>query len=237
MNWTFTPDQFSYAWESTGLDWHPYPLSVWPTAQTEDERAQHLRELKPWAERAVTADLEVAFRILAQPDLRITVFGLEGPDESRPIRVLAASEGRTGVVAAQQEGRHGKVWVSLGQLNTLLLRTVASIPPEPAGREPARTERLSEVQRDGRDVIVSSVTTKSGAAQIRQLAAKPRRRTGNVLVATRLSEGIERPDRILSWIDVEGDGRYVIRAREEVDVIPATREVFVEQIRRLIREE
>ncbi|WP_406265321.1 ESX secretion-associated protein EspG [Nocardia sp. NBC_00881] len=75
VNWTLTPDQFALAWSRTDGDRIPYPLAIRLSARDTGERAAQLPALSGWCDRVLDADLEAALRILAQPDLRIEVFG------------------------------------------------------------------------------------------------------------------------------------------------------------------
>ncbi|MGO4614939.1 ESX secretion-associated protein EspG [Nocardia sp. 2YAB30] len=79
VNWTLTPDQFALAWSRTDGDRIPYPLAIRLSARDTGERAAQLPALSGWCDRVLDADLEAALRILAQPDLRIEVFGQHDP--------------------------------------------------------------------------------------------------------------------------------------------------------------
>lgn len=234
MKWVFTPDQFALAWESTGFDRYPYPLSIRLSARTEDERAGQIGALQRWRDRTVDGDVEAALRILAQPASRVEVFGLVGTDVSRPVRVLGATAGDTGVVVAQSCG--GELAVSMGHAESMPARVVGVLPKSQPGRGPERTAPLAEVQRDSRDVITASVRTKSVAGQVRRVLNLPRDGIGQLLVGTRLNEGVDRALHSLSWIDVANDGRYLVRTRDDVEVIPASNEVFAKEIRRTLVE-
>ncbi|MEV6322683.1 ESX secretion-associated protein EspG [Nocardia sp. NPDC051787] len=133
VNWTLTPDQFALAWSRTDGDRIPYPLAVRLSARDTGERAAQLPALERWCDAVLDADLEAALRVLAQPDLRIEVFGQResapatsvphrdgGPltpppapptdgeqapgTASRPVRILGAVTGNVAVVAAQRPG-------------------------------------------------------------------------------------------------------------------------------------
>ncbi|MEU2176025.1 ESX secretion-associated protein EspG [Nocardia sp. NPDC019219] len=75
MNWTLTPDQFALAWSRTDGDRIPYPLAVRLSARDIGERAAQLPALERWCDQVLDADLEAALRVLAEPDLRVEVFG------------------------------------------------------------------------------------------------------------------------------------------------------------------
>ncbi|MEU2035743.1 ESX secretion-associated protein EspG [Nocardia amamiensis] len=75
VNWTLTPDQFALAWSRTDGDRIPYPLAVRLSARDSGERAAQLPALERWCDAVLDPDLEASLRVLAQPDLRIEVFG------------------------------------------------------------------------------------------------------------------------------------------------------------------
>jgi hypothetical protein len=75
VSWTLTPDQFALAWERTDGDRIPYPLAVRLSARDTAERAAQMPALNRWCDRFLDADLAAALRVLAQPTLRIEVFG------------------------------------------------------------------------------------------------------------------------------------------------------------------
>ncbi len=64
----------------------------------------------------------------------------------------------------------------------------------------------------------------------------PRDCIGQLLLGTRLDEGVERALHPLSWIDVAADGRYLVRTGDDVEVIPASNEIFAREIRRILVE-
>ncbi|WP_330228746.1 ESX secretion-associated protein EspG [Nocardia sp. NBC_00508] len=134
VNWTLTPDQFALAWSRTDGDRIPYPLAVRLSARDAGERAAQQPALEHWCDQVLDADLEAALRVLAQPDLRIEVFGQRDPAPAphtcapredggpltpppasatdgdapgaaaRPVRILGAVSGNVAVVAAQRPG-------------------------------------------------------------------------------------------------------------------------------------
>ncbi|WP_028477265.1 ESX secretion-associated protein EspG [Nocardia sp. CNY236] len=132
MNWTLSPDQFALAWSRTDGDRIPYPLAVRLSARDTAERAAQLPALIRWCDQVLDADLEAALRVLAQPDIRIEVFGQRDPasvspeslpgrpsspeqapaaadapgsrSDVRPVRILGTVTGNIAVVAAQRPG-------------------------------------------------------------------------------------------------------------------------------------
>ncbi|MBP2189356.1 ESX secretion-associated protein EspG [Nocardia goodfellowii] len=75
MNWTLSPDQFALAWSRTDGDRIPYPLAVRLSARDTAERADQLPALEQWCDQVLDAELAAALRALADPAVRVEVFG------------------------------------------------------------------------------------------------------------------------------------------------------------------
>ncbi|MEV6278253.1 ESX secretion-associated protein EspG [Nocardia sp. NPDC051832] len=75
MNWTLTPDQFALAWSRTDGDRIPYPLAVRLSARDTTERAAQLPALHEWCDQVLDAELAAALRALADPAVRVEVYG------------------------------------------------------------------------------------------------------------------------------------------------------------------
>lgn len=238
MKWKFTPDQFAHVWAQAGLDRIPYPLSVRPSAQTDNARAKHLRALGTWHAEFATPDVEVALRVLAAPVLRVEVFGLVGVDDSRPVRVLGAGVGDAVAVVSQVPGVNpevgGNITLTLGPPETSATRIVSALPINGAGREPERSATLVEVQQDSKSIVMSSPTVKSVAGQIRKVLNAPRNGIGQILITERADAAVPLPPTVLSWIDVARDGRYIVRTEDDVRVVPAPTAVLTDELRRLL---
>ncbi|MFI5777836.1 ESX secretion-associated protein EspG [Nocardia sp. NPDC051570] len=239
MRWTLTPDQFALAWERTDGDRIPYPLAVRLSARTSDERVAQLPDLNDWCARTVDPDLEAALRVLARPAIRVEVFGEQGAQEGpRPVRVLGAAAGHVAVVAAQRAGtgpdRGGEVRLFVGNLKTLAARVVSVLPENGPGGSPRHTAPLDRVREDSRDLVTVPVAGPSVTARMRRLLKQPRDGIGQIVVSARRADDTVRPLGVLCWIDVAGDGRYAVRTRSEVDIVPVTAEAFAVQLRPLI---
>ncbi|UAK34937.1 ESX secretion-associated protein EspG [Nocardia asteroides] len=258
MNWTLTPDQFALAWSRTDGDRIPYPLAVRLSARDTGERAAQLPALDRWCDQVLDADLEAALRVLAQPDLRIEVFGQRdaAPDPAprgngrplvlpaaqsevaRPIRILGAAAGNIAVVAAQRSGatidRGGDVRLFAGSSKSLCARIVSMLPENSPGALPRLTAPLAQVGEDSRNLVTVPVAGPSTPARIRKLLKQPREGIGQMVVSARRGEGELRPFGVLCWIDVIADGRYAIRTGTDVDVVAVTAESLAAHLRPLV---
>ncbi|WP_068278180.1 ESX secretion-associated protein EspG [Aldersonia kunmingensis] len=229
MKWTFTPDQFSYAWELVDANHLPYPLQVRPSARTESERDAHLRELKPWRAGAVDGDLQVALGLLARSPIRLTAFGT---DDLAEVRILGAASGPTATVVSQRVDQSGlHLW--LGLRDELVDRFVEQLPDRPAGSEPPRTALLSDVKSEPENGMLSSATARSDSALIRNVLRRSRTGVGHLLAEVLVDETLS-VQPALTWIDVVGDGRYLIRSHHDVELIPASRAVVAAELHKLL---
>ncbi|WP_280263808.1 ESX secretion-associated protein EspG, partial [Nocardia abscessus] len=197
VNWTLTPDQFALAWSRTDGDRIPYPLAVRLSARDTGELAAQRPALDRWCDQVLDADLEAALRVLAQPDLRIEVYGQRdtapapaprgdgGPRPSapataigqapqptaRPVRVLGAAAGNIAVVAAQRPGatpdRGGDVRLFAGSSKSLCARVVSMLPENTPGTLARMTAPLAQVAEDSRALVTVPVAGPSTPARIR----------------------------------------------------------------------
>lgn len=229
MRWALTSDQFAFAWEATGLDHYPYPLRIRLAARTGAERTSQLVQLRQWSRVALDGDLQVALRTLEKSDSRVEVFGLLG---TRAVRVVAAAVGGTAAVAAQSPG--GDVRLSLCRIDAMVDCIVAAMPPAQPGSAGECSAPLTDVRQDSRDVFKESPTAKSVAGQIRRVLKRPRDGIGQIIATGRPADSVHRSSHVLCWIDVSADGRYLVRTRDDVDLIPATPCAFQRELLRIV---
>lgn len=231
MNWTFTQDQFAYAWELADADRMPYPLSVRPSARTEDERAEHLRDLRPWRDETVDANLQVALRLLARAPIRLTAFGTDGDGR---VRVLGAASGPTATVIGQAADDQGGLNLWLGMRDDFVTQFAAKFPERPAGSEPPRTAPFDDVQSE--PGMLASPTMATESKHIRRILRAPKTGLGYLLAELQLEPHAPPVERPLSWVDVTDDGRYLVRPGDEVGLIPAAPEIVIAKLRELLSE-
>ncbi|MEU2125802.1 ESX secretion-associated protein EspG [Nocardia niwae] len=255
MNWTLTPDQFALAWSRTDGDRIPYPLAVRLSARDVGERTAQLPALERWCDQVLDADLEAALRVLAQPDLRVEVFGQRaaapgedggarsatgtgGEPAARPVRILGAAAANIAVVAAQRPGatpdRGGDVRLFAGSSKSLCARIVSMLPENTPGTLPRLTAPLAQVGEDSRNLVTVPVAGPSTPSRIRKLLKQPREGIGQMVVSARRGAGELRPFGVLCWIDVVADGRYAVRTGTDVDVVAVTAERFAAHLRPLV---
>ncbi|MBB5918660.1 hypothetical protein BJY24_007572 [Nocardia transvalensis] len=220
MTWSFTPDEFAHIWRETDLDRHPFPLRILETPRTEDEAVALRRTLESRLPLRSDPDLSACLRILARPQTRVVAIGGRHTPGSE-IRVLGAAVYDHAVLAVQDPGGSrdfgGRVHISIGHRAKLGARIAALLPEAPAGREPARTAP-TEAVRDEETVV----STQPLAPRIRRLLLRPHTAEGHIRIEPSLDRENPPAPVYYTWIDVADDGRYLIRAGNEVHVTPAS---------------
>ncbi|RMI33023.1 ESX secretion-associated protein EspG [Nocardia stercoris] len=214
MSWSFTPDEFAHVWRGHELDRHPFPLRIRESPRTAEDAAALRRTLAARLPAGADPDLSACLRILARPASRIVTVG-GGHTPGSEIRALGAVVHDHAVLAVQEPNTVGRVDISIGHTNRLGARIVALLPDTPAGAEPAHSAPAGAV----RDDAPSNSPT---APRIRRLLLRPHTAEGHVRVETGLDTEDPEPPAHYAWIDVEGDGRYLIRAGRDVHVAPTT---------------
>ncbi|WP_454199714.1 ESX secretion-associated protein EspG [Nocardia sp. Marseille-Q1738] len=232
MDWTFTPDEFAHIWRETDLDRHPYPLRILETPRTEDEAEKLRIALAERLPLGRDPDLSACLRILAEPHTRIVAIGGAHRPGSE-LRLLAAAIYDRAVLAVQEPGSSpdygGRVRVSIGHSSKLGQRIAALLPKTPPGKEPPRVASGDAV-RDQETVPAR----RSAAPRIRKLLLEPHTAEGHIRIEPRLDRPAPPPPIHYTWIDVRNDGRYLIKAGDEVHITPASSEQIAAQLQKRI---
>jgi hypothetical protein len=231
VGWTFTPDEFVHVWRETEVDRHPYPIRILETPRTEREaevlRAQLNERLAPGSD----PDLTACLRILARPHTRIVVIG-GAHSPGTEIRLLAGAIFDHAVLALQEPGIlpdfGGRVRISIGHSAKLGARIAALLPKTPPGREPARAATADTIRDQ------ETVARQPAVLPIRKLLLKPHTAEGHIRIEPRLDRPEPTPPVHYTWIDVQGDGRYLIKAGSTVHVVPASAEQLAAQLQKRI---
>ncbi|QIS18623.1 ESX secretion-associated protein EspG [Nocardia terpenica] len=220
MGWTFAPDEFAHIWRETDTDRHPFPIRILESPRTEDQAATLRKTLEVRLPLGADPDLSACLRILARPHTRVIAVGGKHAPGSE-IRAVGAVVYDHAVLAVQEPGGSadfgGRVHISIGHTTKLGARIAALLPDTPPGKEPARTAPADAV-RDEETVMV----TQPLAPRIRRLLLKPHTAEGHIRIESALDRRNPPAPVYYTWIDVAGDGRYLIRAGEEVHVVPAS---------------
>ncbi|UGT60461.1 ESX secretion-associated protein EspG [Nocardia asteroides] len=231
MGWSFTPDEFAHVWRETESDRVPYPLRILESPRTEDAAAKLRVELSARLPHRADPDLTACLRLLSAPHTRIVVIG-GGPRPGAEIRLLACAVFDHAVLVVQEPGRKpefgGAVRLSIGHTNKLGARIAQALPPARAGRLPARAATVDAV----RDEETHSLPP--AARLIRKVLLQPHTAEGHIRIEARLDRPAPPPALHYTWIDVDGDGRYLIKSGDTVHLVPAGTEQLAAQLQKRI---
>ncbi|PTR31200.1 ESAT-6 protein secretion system EspG family protein [Rhodococcus sp. OK519] len=223
--WRFTGLEFQILWRRLGLDRLPYPLRYRPIAQTQDDLVGQRRAASEALLPRLTERLHRHLVALAEPTIRIEVFGLFGSGAPTPVRMHAGISGSTGVLAIQLAG------ADLDTGSDILLHGIdpARVPDAIASALPSVPTGSRSVIRFRRDDLrpgQGSVLVSAGTAGIRDealaLLGRPRRGMGEITAfAGAAYDSRPTDDGIgLHWLDFDGDGRYTLRGDRDLVVRP-----------------
>jgi len=231
VHWIFTPDEFAHVWRETDRDRPPYPLRILESPRTEHAaetlRASLAHRFPPGAD----PDLTACLRILAEPHTRFLAVG-HGAEPRSELRLLACVVYDRAVLAVQgrpaRVGQAGPVRISIGHAAKLGAGIAAVLPKTPAGREPARAASTTAVYD------TEAVRPAPEVARIRRLLLAKHTSTGHIRIEPRLDRQQPPAPVHYTWVDVEGDGRYLVKADETVRVVPASIEQMAGQLQKWV---
>jgi hypothetical protein len=240
---------FDFLWEAMQIGELPYPLKV-PSHGVSEEERRMLRQRTHADLQArgirnrhgrLEPDVENWLMLLARPTLSLDALHI--PDFQRPpVAVLAATDGREGVVAIQDSAG---IWIRPAVADGLVSTVVDVLPPGRRGSESSITLPLDEALRtapirvpvaaagiagadaeDGkskrRERPQPKVRTalSDGVADPREAYAKlsgqPRLRGGQLAANSRNHLGGKQRSRVLAWFDT-ASGRYLSLSRAGTD--------------------
>ncbi|NKQ58345.1 ESX secretion-associated protein EspG [Amycolatopsis sp. K13G38] len=233
----FTPLTFDFLWESAGLGELPYPLRVRSHGTTMDERSalRHRadQELRARGLRDQYGRLEPHvedwFALLARPALSIDALHI--PEfQQPPVAILAATDGRTGVLAIQD---NDGVWIRPAHADGLAAEVVDLLPAGKRGSEASITLPVEEALRipPNRVSVMSGGGEPDGKSRRRtslsdriadpreayaRLAGQPRLRGGQLAANSRNELGGRSRSPVLAWFDT-ASGRYLSLSRAGTD--------------------
>ncbi|SNT16969.1 ESX secretion-associated protein EspG [Rhodococcoides kyotonense] len=238
--WRFRGLEFRSLMHIVGRDRLPFPLQFRPDAVSADQYARQRREADVLARSAVDDDLRISLRAIAEPSYRIEVVGHRRRRDGQVVKVRAHAAVRhdVGVVLVQEPGvddaTGGDIAVTLVDGHRAIDRVVRALPSRAAGTTP-RID-VAQSQTSGGTMIRAAAGTSSRERADRLLSG-PQSSAGEILICPGASvDG--RPDASTSgfhWIDIDGDGRYVVRHGSTVSILPAGPSDLDTEIRREVR--
>ncbi|WP_226438478.1 ESX secretion-associated protein EspG [Rhodococcus yananensis] len=229
MNRTVTLDQFLSLWTAVGGDRFPFPLRYRTPAKWEDEHAAHMHAADDWCRAHRDIHLDRAIRLLHSGHISVEMYGQHG---DRDIRVRAACGDTLAMLAVQRDDR--AIDLTTTSADTLASAVLTEIPAATPGREPsssAPTRLLSE-PTDFRSVRVGLVD--DGPRALRHLLTLERSGWGNIRVLVTDAVGRTTGIADVGWIDVAGDGRYLLTTGTHTTASPASSSTMQAELSRVL---
>lgn len=236
MKWIFTPDEFSYVWANeTSLERRPYPMNLAPvsTVRTESELAA-LRLPQRFARQA-DPDLAAALMLCARPDATaVTISGERctparnghQPDTEQILGFAAVIDHHAAVLHATCD----KVMVHMCHAHDLGARLVQLIGSSAPGAYGPLREPQEAVLTD------APLTAGPGdAARFRSTLREPVDSRGFITVTVAPEDPMSPPTRHRSWLDIRGDGRYLLTTSDVLVLDPVGDTEFADRLLRLAR--
>lgn len=231
MHWIFTPDEFAHVWRETDVDRPPYPLRILESPRSEHAAEAMRAALTQRFPPGTDPDLTACLRILADPHTRFLAVG-HGADPRAELRLLACVVFDRAVLAVQGRsariGHAGSVRISIGHAAKLGAGIASVLPKVPPGHEPARAASTSAVYD------TEAVRPAQEVARIRRLLLAKHASSGHIRIEPRLDRPQPPPAVHYTWMDVEGDGRYLVKADQTVRVVPASAEQVAGQLQKWV---
>lgn len=212
--------EFDLLWEHLGFTERPYPLDVRSFGYTMDERAALRDQVR---ESLLHKGLHDGAEVAPVLEEQLTLLGrhtfsVDGRlSVGEPLRVLAASDGRRGVLAAQSDDEVKLAWVRGARLVPAVIALLPDREPGPGG-----VARLPKQVFDGAvDEFAASGyvglerTLTNGGVTGRDLRTvitllESGRRGGGQLAANSVDQvGRRARTPVLNWFDTE-PGRYLV---------------------------
>ncbi|WP_040783994.1 hypothetical protein [Nocardia pneumoniae] len=238
MKWVLTPDEFTHVWTNeTSLDRRPYPVNMVPAATVRTESEYRALRLPQRFARQADPDLAAALMLCARNDATtITVSGERGvlsrdgnaAQVERILAFAAVVHNHAGILVATPE----KVTVLMCHARAVGERLVQIIGSARAGKLAA--------MREPQDAVLSPDRTEPfvtnghrGAARFRQTLRKPVDGRGFITVTVQPDNPMSPPTRHRTWLDITGDGRYLLTTSHDLMLTPVSDEEFAAQLLRL----
>lgn len=233
-NWQLRGDQFGALWDASGQDRPPFPLSPMSSARTWGAFEYEQRRIQEAFAGQDRDSVRLAVRVLAEPEVFVEISG--ETVEKTPIRIIGAQLQRWCAIAVQEPGSTpaagGDVVLGAGITTDLAALLVGQIPQNAAGK---RTFARNDVTED--DYFSQNILRSAGAAgaapklEDAMRAGYAGRGTIRVCQGPRHTRG---EVGVIRWLDIAGDGRYMIGPRDPDAAVPADSQLVVQTLASLI---
>lgn len=244
MKWVLTPDEFSYVWATeTSLDRRPYPVNLAPSATVRTESEYAALRLPQRFVRQADPDLAAALMLCARSDAttitvsgqrRISAAGVAaswdgaggrtGDTDSEAILVFAAVvHHHAAILHATPKG----VTILMCHARTLGKRIVGIIGGAPPGKLGPLREPHDAVLTDAPMPVSDG---QHGPTRFRQALRKPVDGRGFITITVEPENPMSPPTRHRSWLDIQGDGRYLLTSADQLVLVPVSDTDFADKL-------
>jgi hypothetical protein len=216
---------FDVLWDDLRLGAVPFPLEVRSHGETLDERArikaavytELTRRRLARADRP-TPELEDALRLLATPEVSLTLVVMHDQSVSGPVNALVAARGQQAVMAVQREHTIGLTEVRDTAIIAALIDLLPGNRPGP-GRSITMPNPAHGRQDEPGGLLRPMTTQAAGQNELRQITAvmeRPVQRAGMLGITLRDPRGklLRLPG--ITWLDND-QGRYALSLKRGPD--------------------
>ncbi|MEU2252955.1 ESX secretion-associated protein EspG [Nocardia xishanensis] len=206
--WTLSAEQFAAAWFGTGLDRMPFPFRFTSRYPGLREYQAYQRDFRTELAHDEHMPLRRAVDVLARPDWRIELFGIDNRRGGAELRAIGcAHRGGSGVVALQNPAPDGgKIRLRRCRTDQLATELVRLLPDHKPGTVAERTYLLDDLADDRPDPFGSAPAAETRDRYRRFWRQScTTRGTVTVLLGPRNADPLRTGK--LRWIDTD-DGRY-----------------------------
>ncbi|MEU1985944.1 ESX secretion-associated protein EspG [Nocardia sp. NPDC019395] len=238
MKWIFTPDEFSYVWANeTSLDRRPYPVNLAPASAVRTESELAALRLPQRFARQADPDLAAALMLCARPDATaVTISGERSvlprngdqPNTEQILGFAALIDHHAAVLHATA----GRVTVHMCQAQDLGSRLVALIGSARRGCHGPLHEPQEAVLTDA---PIPSCREAGDADRFRKTLREPVDSRGFITVTVAPDDPMSPPTRHRSWLDIRGDGRYLLTTADVLVLAPVSDTEFADKLLALAR--
>lgn len=235
--WQLGGYEFTLALEAMGRDRLPYPLEYLPPRLAHDDDFQRFRQ--QCARRLQTVFNEPLYQaliVLLEPEIRVEIYGVHGPQQNTVIRMHAGVVGRIAVLATQLSGPEPKSGgdIVLTQLrsNELAPHLVAGLPRVATGRHQPIRARRADLDAP---VYSRHPTQLSPLEDMQRFFRRPRAGTGEITVYPGYTVDTRPTDDgyAFFWLDYPDDGRYLLHnhSTDDLTLTPGPPDEILRQLR------
>jgi hypothetical protein len=221
--WLLTAEQFAAAWFGTGMDRLPFPFRFTSRFEGRNEYQAYQQRFRAELTHEDHIHLRRALSVLANPDWRIELFGIDNNRDQAEIRAVGcATRGGPGVIAVQMPGSDGgKVRLRRCRVDQLATELIRLLPDPPPGTATEKSYLLDDLNDDRPDPFATA-PSRTVKERYRRFWRQEydTRGTAVVLLGPRNSAPVRTGK--LRWIDTT-EGRYCeVPANRALMVRPAT---------------